>query len=108
PAAYLSRPLRAQHYTLCTYTTLFRSYMVIMNKRKTKKGQKIMRDFDIWKQVDKRIKYLPDCRKLVFKKAYFFAEKQLILLAKRRSEEHTSELQSRLELVCLQLLQEKN
>src|SRR2546422_5789140 len=83
----IRRPPRS---TLFPYTTLFRSAHPA-----DRLGQELIRT---WIQFIRR----PEVRERVI----FIADYDL-LLAEHRSEEHTSELQSRLHLVCRLLLEKK-
>src|SRR2546429_5110951 len=87
----IRRPPRS---TLFPYTTLFRS-SGDSAKAKTK-----YQDFlTLWKDAD------PDVPILKLAKSEYAKLKQISF---KRSEEHTSELQSRLHLVCRLLLEKKN
>src|SRR2546429_6415092 len=79
----IRRPPRS---TLFPYTTLFRSQAADPERSSTTCRQ----DFGHW--VERASSLLPLCKRREF----------------ARSEEHTSELQSRLHLVCRLLLEKKN
>src|SRR5687768_18229845 len=90
----LRRPPRS---TLFPYTTLFRS----PGQAKKYSGRLIMRDSPL--AIAEAALYLRSKeRKLKITDPYSLTRKQL-----DRSEEHTSELQSRLHLVCRLLLEKK-
>src|SRR2546422_8368959 len=76
----IRRPPRS---TLFPYTTLFRSDFIECDS------------------------LLSDEEKLVRQTARRFVDEQVIPIIEKRSEEHTSELQSRLHLVCRLLLEKK-
>src|SRR5687768_17937472 len=85
----IRRPPRS---TLFPYTTLFRSAPAVEHKHWTSK--ELMHSEDDSTMMHTAI----DSRKHVVGLSF----------AERRSEEHTSELQSRLHLVCRLLLEKKN
>src|SRR3712207_7048787 len=85
----IRRPPRS---TLFPYTTLFRSQRIIHTERAAKPSLLV--------QV---LRGEPIARALVFTRTKHGADKVV-----RRSEEHTSELQSRQYLVCRLLLEKKN
>src|SRR5690349_23917377 len=82
--------------TLFPYTTLFRS-IIVMDEPTT------ALDVVIQRQIIEKIIELKD--RLGF--AVVFITHDLSLLIELRSEEHTSELQSRRDLVCRLLLEKK-
>src|SRR2546422_6661896 len=79
----IRRPPRS---TLFPYTTLFRSVSYLLGEVR---------------------RVLPDPRVAVESVAYTYAGVRPLSYEKGRSEEHTSELQSRLHLVCRLLLEKK-
>src|SRR2546428_1493839 len=89
----IRRPPRS---TLFPYTTLFRSRIV----------------FQIGNQVDRALKYLADQRSGIVLAFHFLSDNmdqgRFGPVTDQRSEEHTSELQSRSDLVCRLLLEKKN
>src|SRR5687768_17903397 len=76
--------------TLFPYTTLFRSFEVLLNRG---------RHLDNWEVVLSHASILGPSSRLL--------QRSRIRCQGRRSEEHTSELQSRLHLVCRLLLEKK-
>src|SRR5260370_9901095 len=93
----IRRPPRS---TLFPYTTLFRSYMTLERRNVIRDMQGIAFD-RLGKQIDSVIAHaIQQSRKY----ARFTFPSHLYL---RRSEEHTSELQSHLNLVCRLLLEKK-
>src|SRR5687768_17975531 len=89
----LRRPPRS---TLFPYTTLFRSVWIL--KRRLFRDEIIFWRFLISRSgtnEDKLVRQLPKKTQITFN------------VVNRRSEEHTSELQSRLHLVCRLLLEKK-
>src|SRR5687768_18197462 len=88
----LRRPPRS---TLFPYTTLFRSLVVVEGSAVIRAGSE-----EIEAPVGTLVHFEPDERRTVAS-----PEGAKILLL--RSEEHTSELQSRLHLVCRLLLEKK-
>src|SRR5260370_12760147 len=95
----IRRPPRS---TLFPYTTLFRSIRVVEGDGRTELG-KLTGSFDLVFLDAEKTQYL----------AYLKAvERNLhkgnVVVADNRSEEHTSELQSHLNLVCRLLLEKKN
>src|SRR5690606_41564474 len=91
-------------YTLFPYTTLFRSFL-------SKKYQLYDNRLSLvqWKFMRLRTANFPTFRiaqfaMLIFRHGSLFS----MLLSIERSEEHTSELQSRENLVCRLLLEKKN
>src|SRR5699024_11737678 len=89
----LPRP-RPQKFTLFPYTTLFRSggmYLLINTN-----GSKY------W-----RMKYRFAGKEKMLSIGVYPDRKHLFFTSKARSEEHTSELQSRFDLVCRLLLEKK-
>src|SRR5256884_1727650 len=95
----IRRPPRS---TLFPYTTLFRSRG---NNTRNGKGLAILeRENPVGFPA---AKHTVDDRSTICEEALSFADGQLVGEGKR-SEEHTSELQSRLHLVCRLLLEKKN
>src|SRR3712207_8510687 len=93
----IRRPPRS---TLFPYTTLFRSaslYWIFWSIRLLKK---LVRNTEILEAVN-----IPEILAFFFTN---FTNKALPCSVKKRSEEHTSELQSRQYLVCRLLLEKKN
>src|SRR5438874_9059112 len=90
--------LRPPRSTLFPYTTLFRSYCVSYNRMKQK---------NILDSRDRLAQRLPDptqiARGTLLRRTIRHARG-----CSKRSEEHTSELQSRRDLVCRLLLEKKN
>src|SRR2546421_1101876 len=83
----IRRPPRS---TLFPYTTLFRSNARLSRRGPGHDGRPVAADgFDIARQERGRLAYVQ------------------VLLGAHRSEEHTSELQSRSDLVCRLLLEKK-
>src|SRR2546422_6831209 len=85
----IRRPPRS---TLFPYTTLFRSPLLRLSRERMEEG------------VERDVKYVQFGR-LLLRMTSSFPPRQLLAL--KRSEEHTSELQSRLHLVCRLLLEKK-
>src|SRR5690349_22838625 len=89
--------LRPPRSTLFPYTTLFRSVIVCASGAEvasnSKLGQLVRFNVSV---VERPIRVLA-----------FQTTIQMALNARRRSEEHTSELQSRRDLVCRLLLEKK-
>src|SRR3712207_8276515 len=81
----IRRPPRS---TLFPYTTLFRSTTGLSDRQDVKRGMQAGADDYLIKPVD-------------------LFDLQMRLIAAQRSEEHTSELQSRQYLVCRLLLEKK-
>src|SRR5687768_18358157 len=92
----IRRPPRS---TLFPYTTLFRSYLLEINSSVS--GGVLQVSWTYSENVYRRttVENLAG--------AYIAALRSLIKLCETRSEEHTSELQSRLHLVCRLLLEKK-
>src|SRR3712207_8505930 len=101
----IRRPPRS---TLFPYTTLFRSQNVAAQHEKKRLGYAL----DKWKRSwdgDMELQYPPgqmQQRRFGFSRdgVHFFYLGRSFLQSQRRSEEHTSELQSRQYLVCRLLL----
>src|SRR2546429_2881854 len=100
----IRRPPRS---TLFPYTTLFRSDLRAVDLGDVGLGDPAL---GVVRVEDRRAVLLSDIRALSvadvgkqYRSAIFYAND-----AQRRSEEHTSELQSRLHLVCRLLLEKKN
>src|SRR2546422_5923447 len=93
----IRRPPRS---TLFPYTTLFRSLNAILGERRRRHD---MADLDI------RWRLLESGDEVVGKVGGYELALLIVIevLVHRRSEEHTSELQSRLHLVCRLLLEKK-
>src|SRR5687768_18022856 len=99
---------RPQSSTLFSYTTLFRSRHPIMT-RKIVRMIRVLRVFMVSGLVGTALVAVRVLRKFLFdtslQQTYIRAARgQPQGLSLRRSEEHTSELQSRLHLVCRLLL----
>src|SRR2546422_5874141 len=99
----IRRPPRS---TLFPYTTLFRSQMTIARLRR------ILRRREYGCLSDRRLRLLLACQRLPNRIAHHHDLLVTLLVVlgapvDRRSEEHTSELQSRLHLVCRLLLEKK-
>src|SRR2546422_6310823 len=91
----IRRPPRS---TLFPYTTLFRSMKLWAEERKSGSIELLMtQPVTLWEAVLGK-----------FFAAWLFTALALALTFPLRSEEHTSELQSRLHLVCRLLLEKKN
>src|SRR3712207_7694156 len=88
----IRRPPRS---TLFPYTTLFRSYFVLQSQRTYAITQ-------MWSGI-----FLLAILGYVLNALFLLVERR-VLRWHRRSEEHTSELQSRQYLVCRLLLEKKN
>src|SRR5256884_6885288 len=90
----IRRPPRS---TLFPYTTLFRSFLYcIVDVRQTTFSAAILDSVEMMSSVTPSLKYSFSGSALMFSNG------------STRSEEHTSELQSRLHLVCRLLLEKKN
>src|SRR3989449_6026635 len=100
----IRRPPRS---TLFPYTTLFRSEAAALAADVRTGFARLARALDVLtERAEDEIELAPDPQLLSFQVA---AALELDAAAKRaRSEEHTSELQSRLHLVCRLLLEKKN
>src|SRR3712207_7087789 len=101
----IRRPPRS---TLFPYTTLFRSYLwnpgcIILGGAVTHQGEAFQKKIEEELQKQITSNYL-ECLELKFANLGNHAG----LLGAARSEEHTSELQSRQYLVCRLLLEKKN
>src|SRR2546422_1936546 len=92
----IRRPPRS---TLFPYTPLFRSHRIVRVGR-TDRGEDVLRPLDPVLRLERR-----DHARA---RLALLAEERVGLDEVRRSEEHTSELQSRLHLVCRLLLEKKN
>src|SRR5690348_17566897 len=90
----LRRPPRS---TLFPYTTLFRS-----NPETSTAASKnfLLRSIDLL--------FESTTRRKLFRNPLSFTEERVTIRIRRRSEEHTSELQSPVHLVCRLLLEKKN
>src|SRR5260370_30153210 len=84
----IRRPPRS---TLFPYTTLFRSETVLIIDEAQNLTEELLEQVRLLSNIE------TDDRKLL----------QIVLLGQPRSEEHTSELQSHLNLVCRLLLEKK-
>src|SRR2546422_6202103 len=93
----IRRPPRS---TLFPYTTLFRSILV-RRRIRVAPDQTDARLLEAWTDA-------PGERQLVDRDVRHPIVEDLLDLVTHRSEEHTSELQSRLHLVCRLLLEKKN
>src|SRR2546429_3152595 len=82
----IRRPPRS---TLFPYTTLFRSHMAVGSEHEDTSNAGMVKEIGFWVRD------------------VFIAPRSLLFM-RVRSEEHTSELQSRLHLVCRLLLEKKN
>src|SRR2546428_1968548 len=91
----IRRPPRS---TLFPYTTLFRSPAMLPPPTRDRSAAVLARALQLWREWASRTKYEGPARDLVVRSALVF---------KLRSEEHTSELQSRSDLVCRLLLEKK-
>src|SRR2546429_1199404 len=94
----IRRPPRS---TLFPYTTLFRS--TVLDRQQTSAGTR-----ELGQSKRTRVVVLAGAAvfiALIAVSFLYFSRKKL--LSRRRSEEHTSELQSRLHLVCRLLLEKK-
>src|SRR2546422_8475185 len=85
----IRRPPRS---TLFPYTTLFRSFLVGAGAKQAVSEQRLRRAMN---RVEAHVRPFRDVQ-------------QAVPSVGERSEEHTSELQSRLHLVCRLLLEKKN
>src|SRR2546430_5844358 len=94
----IRRPPRS---TLFPYTTLFRSLAVVGRSRLTGTSDSARVYFDVRHEVEALEDTLPD-----FDRRRLLPER-ISAEAARRSEEHTSELQSQSNLVCRLLLETK-
>src|SRR5687768_17848836 len=92
----IPRPPRS---TLFPYTTLFRSCKAA-NSRTCRAAT--------WQQIRKQLRVRPDQQTVDPPPKSNPDPRYVLALLPRRSEEHTSELQSRLHLVCRLLLEKKN
>src|SRR5690242_20878469 len=90
---------RLQRSTLFPYTTLFRSALVDLN-RKTSPRHKDSRGRPAVQQ--------PVNDSVAARYPVAFAHRNRVQVGRVRSEEHTSELQSHVKLVCRLLLEKKN
>src|SRR5690606_41998678 len=94
---------RSQHSTLLPYTTLFRSFLRITDRKKdlfiSAGGKNIAPQY-----IETQLKFSPYINDAVA----VGAELELVFDVLGRSEEHTSELQSRENLACRLLLEKKN
>src|SRR2546429_10021568 len=92
----IRRPPRS---TLFPYTTLFRSILI---------GSQVESAVLAWIKVDPDLNPLAGTWQVVSRiTRYLVAFGATVALTSTRSEEHTSELQSRLHLVCRLLLEKK-
>src|SRR2546429_4167423 len=89
----IRRPPRS---TLFPYTTLFRSFAIVQSFMAHHQGMSLVALGERLLGDPMRSRFLHDPRM-----------KAMDLLLQERSEEHTSELQSRLHLVCRLLLEKK-
>src|SRR5699024_12740555 len=99
-------PRHSPSSTLFPYTTLFRSgafYLALLNSNM---GNRHKIAQYLTQAQEAGIKILPP--DIENSKADFSLENGKVLVGLKRSEEHTSELQSRFDLVCRLLLEKKN
>src|SRR2546422_1667021 len=98
----IRRPPRS---TLFPYTTLFRSRdeRLVLIGDDTDDTDAYILDLE-WRGANRSV---GEARAAVFSLIGSFAESATYVRQRRRSEEHTSELQSRLHLVCRLLLEKK-
>src|SRR5690606_39296963 len=96
----IPRPPRS---TLFPYTTLFRSELKSLTTEDRLKGLLVLANLHKFKgENTQSIEVAEKARRFAFQKKEYLWEARL------RSEEHTSELQSRENLVCRLLLEKKN
>src|SRR5699024_12837204 len=94
--------------TLFPYTTLFRSFQVMAWTLPTESGFYYMRDLAHTNPMEVGLDGNIDWEKDFIGKEALLKVKENGPEKEMRSEEHTSELQSRFELVCRLLLENKN
>src|SRR5207249_7928422 len=95
----LRRPLSSP---LFPYTTLFRSHEIVEKERGIRM-RGVARDADAAHARDRRLQHEPVDRRALTPGGF----RHEVVDRERRSEEHTSELQSRFDLVCRLLLEKK-
>src|SRR5687768_18118683 len=98
----MRRPPRS---TLFPYTTLFRSVGFVNDLAKTVERRIVQADLIQIERDDRAIEHPHDHALAEHRRQY--ADSQIDGMSADRSEEHTSELQSRLQLVCRLLLEKK-